>query len=112
MIYLDHAEKNGMLTCVHNTYFEYLGDTGIVGFSVTLMMIFYPIYIAIKKMRQGQTSWMFVLIHYTAFAIASLTEVPFIRNNWTSVFLIFGIVFFVWLNHDDIVSDEKKVFGA
>ena len=35
VVYLDHAEKNGMLTYVHSTYFEYLGDTGLTGFSLT-----------------------------------------------------------------------------
>lgn len=60
-------------------------------------MIGYPMYVAIKKRKQGGLAWKFVFIHGFAFAVASLTEVPFIRNNWTSVFLIFGVVFFIWL---------------
>jgi hypothetical protein len=32
--------------------------------------------------------------------------VPFIRNNWTSVFLIFGLVFFFWLMQESDVSPD------
>jgi len=34
--------------------------------------------------------------------------VPFIRNNWTSVFLILGIVFFIWLDHERIMKQPQR----
>jgi len=107
VVYLDHTEKTGRPTHVHSAYFEYLGDAGLIGFTVTLLMLFYPVYVSLKKRRTSQLAWKFVLIHYAAFAVASLTEVPFIRNNWTSVFMIFGIVFFAWLMNetDEIQSN-------
>ena len=108
LVYMDHTEKTGRPTHVHSAYFEYLGDAGIVGFIVTLMLIFYPLYVAWNKRGQSRLAWKFVFIHYTAFAIASLTEVPFIRNNWTSVFLMFGVVFFIWLI-DETSDDDKEV---
>lgn len=97
VIFMDHTEQTGRPTHVHSAYFEYLGDTGLIGFVVTLLMLFYPIYVSIKNRKHSHMAWKFVFIHSTAFAVASLTEVPFIRNNWTSVFLIFGTVFFIWL---------------
>lgn len=97
LAYLDHTEKTGRPTHVHSAYFEYLGDAGIIGFSLTLLMLFYPLYVALKKRNDSAMAWKFVMIHSTAFAVASLTEVPFIRNNWTSTFMVFGLVFFIWL---------------
>ena len=100
MVYLDHTEKTGRPTHVHSAYFEYLGDAGVIGFTLTLMMLFYPMYVSLRKRRQGNIAWKFVFIHSLAFAVASLTEVPFIRNNWTSVFLVFGMVLFIWLMNE------------
>lgn len=107
VVYLDHTEKTGRPTHVHSAYFEYLGDTGLIGFTVTVLMLFYPIYVSLAKRKRSRMAWKFVLIHYAAFAVASLTEVPFIRNNWTSVFMIFSLVFFVWLmkETDEIQSN-------
>lgn len=101
MVYLEYNEKEGEPTLVHSAYFEYLGDTGIVGFVITLLMIFYPSYVAIQRRARSVLAWKFVLLNSVAFAVASLTEVPFIRNNWTSVFVIFGVVGFVWLMQED-----------
>lgn len=97
LVHIEHADNMDRPDHVHSAYFEYLGDTGLIGFALTLLMLFYPMYIAIKKRSQSSLAWKFVFMHSAAFAIASLTEVPFIRNNWTSVFLVFGMVFFIWL---------------
>ena len=107
VVYLEHNEKTGKPTHVHSAYFEYLGDTGLIGFFITLMMIGYPMYVAVKKRKRNNHAWKFLFIHGCAFAIASLTEVPFIRNNWTSVFLIFGLVFFIWLMHESDTSQDS-----
>lgn len=97
MIYQEPTEKYGSPSHVHSAYFEYLGDTGIVGFVAIMLVLFYAPYVAFKSRHGNGLAWKFVFLHGMAFAIASLTEVPFIRNNWTSVFLITGIVFFIWL---------------
>lgn len=107
VIYQMPAEKFGTPSHVHNAYLEYLGDTGLVGFICILFVIGYAPYLAIKNRRRSKCAWKFVTLHGAAFAIASLTEVPFIRNNWTSVFFLTEIVFFIWLmseiesSHDD-----------
>jgi O-antigen ligase len=95
--YLEHTEKTGRPVHVHSAYFEYLGDAGVIGFILTLLMLFYPLYVALKKRKQSILAWKFVMMHSVAFGVASLTEVPFIRNNWTSTFLVLGPVFFIWL---------------
>ena len=110
LVYQKDVAKTGQPSHVHSAYFEYLGDTGLVGFVLTLLMIFYPMYIALKKRRQSRLAWRFVFIHYTAFVLASLTEVPFIRNNWTSVFLVLGLVFFIWLVNEP--TGEENRIGA
>lgn len=100
LVYLDHTETTGRPVHVHSAYFEYLGDTGIIGFVLTILMLFYPLYVALKKRNYDHIAWKFVAVHYVAFILASLTEVPFIRNNWTSTFLVFGVVFFIWMMHE------------
>jgi len=106
LVYMDHTEKTGRPTHVHSAYFEYLGDSGVIGFTLTLMMLFYPMYVALKKRRQSDLAWKFVVMHSAAFAVASLTEVPFIRNNWASVYLVTGMVFFIWLMNESIEKPE------
>ena len=97
IIYNSVAEEKGLPAHIHSAYFEYLADTGIVGFVILLMVIYYAPYIAFKERKHNGIAWKFVVLHGVAFGIASLTEVPFIRNNWTSVFLIPEILFFIWL---------------
>jgi O-antigen ligase len=101
VIYQEPTEKTGSPSHVHSAYFEYLGDTGIVGFIMILLVLFYAPYLAYRSRGNGGMAWKFVIVHGAAFGIASITEVPFIRNNWTSVFLILCIVFFIWLTKEN-----------
>ena len=101
VIYQEPTERLGTPSHVHNAYLEFLGDTGIIGFILILLLMFYAPYVAIKSRNNGGLAWKFVVLHGAAFGIASLTEVPFIRNNWTSVFCLPAIVFFIWLMHDN-----------
>ena len=110
LVYLDHTEKTGRPTHVHSVYFEYFGDSGVIGFTLTLLMLFYPMYVALKKRRQSNLAWKFVIVNSAAFAVASLTEVPFIRNNWTSVFAVTSMVFFIWLLSES--SDKPEAAEA
>jgi O-antigen ligase len=103
LIYNSNAEEEGLPAHIHSAYFEYLADTGIVGFVILLLAIYYAPYIAFKARKYHGIAWKFVILHGAAFGIASLTEVPFIRNNWTSVFLVPGIIFFIWM-----MSEKNK----
>jgi len=101
VIYQEPTEKLGTPSHVHNAYLEFLGDTGIIGFILIILIMFYAPYVAYKSRHNGGLAWKFVILHGAAFAIASLTEVPFIRNNWSSIFCLPAIVFFIWLMHDN-----------
>lgn len=101
VIYQEPTEKLGTPSHVHNAYLEYLGDTGLIGFILILMVMFYAPFVAFRSRNNGGLAWKFVILHGAAFGIASLTEVPFIRNNWTSIFCLPAIVFFIWLMHDN-----------
>lgn len=100
IIYQDSA-KRGNATHVHSAYFGYLGDTGIVGLVLILLLLFYPILVAIKNRSEFEHSWKFQILLSAAFIIGSLTEHPFIRNNWTSIFIVSSMVIFIWLNKED-----------
>lgn len=101
VIYQEPTEKLGTPSHVHNAYFEYLGDTGLIGFIAIILVIYYAPYVAFRSRNNGGLAWKFVILHGMAFGIASLTEVPFIRNNWTSIYFLPAIVFFIWLMHDN-----------
>lgn len=107
LIYKENTKKTGKPSHVHSAYFEYLGDTGIIGFTLTVMLLFYPMYVALAKRKQSKLAWKFVFMHSLSFAVASLTEVPFVRNNWTSIYVIFGMVFFAWLMMEGDKRAEK-----
>lgn len=109
MIYQEPTEKYGSPSHVHSAYFEYLGDTGLVGFILILLVLFYAPYVAYRMRHNNGLAWKFVILHGAAFGIASLTEVPFIRNNWTSVFIITGVIFFIWLAKDQEQFEKNEI---
>ena len=97
LIYQKSAD-NGQPTHTHSAYFSYLGDKGVVGFVLINLLLFYPVYVSIKKKSGVECAWKFQILLSSAFILASLTEHPFVRNNWTSVFIVSSVVFFTWLN--------------
>ena len=103
VIYQDSADR-GNATHTHSVYFSYLGDKGVVGFVLIILLLFYPIYVAIQQRRYSNDAWKFQILLSTAFILASLTEHPFVRNNWTSVFIVSSLVIFIWM----IDADESK----
>ena len=96
-VYQESADL-GNATHTHSAYFSYLGDKGAVGFILLILLLFYPIYVSLKNRSASDYAWKFQILLSSAFILASLTEHPFVRNNWSSVFIVPGIVFFIWLN--------------
>ena len=96
VVYQKSAD-NGNPTHTHSVYFSYLGDKGIVGVVLIVLLLFYPAYIAFRKRHQRSEAWKFQMLLSAAFILASLTEHPFVRNNWTSVFIVSSIVIFIWM---------------
>ena len=102
LIYQQSAD-NGNPTHTHSVYFSYLGDKGLIGMVLILLLLFYPVYVAMQKRQHSADAWRFQMLLSAAFILASLTEHPFVRNNWTSIFIVSSVVSFIWLNR----SDEK-----
>ena len=102
LVYQQSAD-NGNPTHTHSVYFSYLGDKGLIGLVLILLILFYPIYVAMQKRHDLVDAWKFQMLLSGAFILASLTEHPFVRNNWTSIFVVTSVVSFIWLN----TSDQK-----
>ncbi|HFQ14516.1 MAG TPA: O-antigen ligase family protein [Gammaproteobacteria bacterium] len=84
---------------VHNAYLEILGTQGIIGFLVFIAMLFYPLYIFLSKRRYDRRIAGLGIMLMSGFVVFSLTEVPFIHDNFSSIFLTFLSVFFAWIIH-------------
>ncbi|MEZ8611585.1 O-antigen ligase family protein [Vibrio sp. 10N.222.51.C8] len=70
---------------LHNNYIDKLARSGIIGLSIFLFFIFYPVYLGLRK--YPDLFWLFSLpsIHY---AVASLTDSPFRNGDALVVYLI------------------------
>ncbi|WP_240798080.1 O-antigen ligase family protein [Vibrio tasmaniensis] len=70
---------------LHNNYIDKLARSGIIGLSIFLFLIFYPVYLGLKK--YPSLFWLFSLpsIYY---ALASLTDSPFRNGDTLVVYMI------------------------
>jgi len=96
-VYRNPAEVRGVH--VHNAYFEVMGTQGIIGLSALLLMLFYPLYVFVHNKRYDQRIASLGIVLISGFMIFSLTEIPFIHDNFSSIFLTFLSVFFAWIMH-------------
>lgn len=79
---------------VHNAYSESLASQGILGFIALLTVLLYPLYFFWSNRNIRCVAAYFGIIHMVGFVIFSLTEIPFIHNNFTAIFLIYLAAFF------------------
>lgn len=100
VIYQESADR-GNPTHTHSVYFSYLGDKGLVGFVLIILLLFYPVYVALRLRRNSNSAWKVQILLSASFILASLTEHPFVRNNWSSVFIVSSVVIFIWLTADN-----------
>ncbi len=84
---------------VHSAYFEFMGTLGITGLSALLLMLFYPLYVFVHNKHYDRRIASLGIILMSSFMIFSLTDVPFIHDNFSSIFLTFLSVFFAWIMH-------------
>ena len=108
VLYSGHAES-GRPSHLHNAYLDALAHKGIVGLLTLLLLLGHPAYVAFRMRSAARTASNLVLVNAAAFVVFSLTEDPFIRNNFTSVYLIFAMSLFALMVHDssrkqDLVS--------
>ena len=96
-VYRNPAEVRGIHA--HNAYFEVMGTQGVIGFIALLLMLFYPLYVFVHNRRYDRRIASLGIVLISGFMIFSLTEVPFIHDNFSSIFLTFLSVFFAWIMH-------------
>ncbi len=96
-VYRDPAGIRGVH--VHSAYFEVMGTQGIIGLTALLLMLFYPLYVFVHNKQYDRRIASLGIILMSGFMIFSLTEIPFIHDNFSSIFLTFLSVFFAWIMH-------------
>lgn len=100
---LYHKGASTDMVHVHNQFLDTLLVQGIVGLILLLLILFYPAWVFLKYHKKNEiyANMGFVLI--VSYVISSLTEMPFVSDNYTSIYFIFMTVFL--LN----VIDSKKI---
>lgn len=76
---------------LHSAYFDALVFKGLTGLVALLCLLFCPIYLALRPEHRHNGMRGILIVQSLSFAIFSLTEDPFIRNNFTSIFLVFTL---------------------
>ncbi len=76
---------------LHSAYFDALVFKGLTGLVALLCLLFCPIYLALRPEHRHSGMRDILIVQSLAFAIFSLTEDPFIRNNFISIFLVFTV---------------------
>jgi O-antigen ligase len=90
--YMNEAQRNDKLLRLdhaHNAFIDVLISKGIVG-SIALLLIFiYPMYLFFRDRRSAPNSALLGMMYLVPLFLFSLTEVPFINNKETSIFVLF-----------------------
>ncbi|MCW9023531.1 MAG: O-antigen ligase family protein [Gammaproteobacteria bacterium] len=94
-VYRDPAGVRGIH--VHNAYFEVLGTQGLIGIIVFMAMLIYPLSIFIKNKKYDVRIASMGVVFMSSFMVFSLSEIPFVHDNFSSIFLIYLSVFFAWI---------------
>ncbi len=94
-LYRKPDEVRGIHT--HNAYLELMGTQGIIGLSALLLMLFYPLYVFVQNKHYDLRIASMGIVLMSGFIIFSLTETPFIHDNFSSIFITFLSVFFAWI---------------
>lgn len=92
---LYHKDAAYNMGHVHNQYFDTLLVQGIVGLILVLLMLFYPAWVFIKYYKDNEVYANIGMVLVMSYAIASLTEIPFISDNFTSIYFMYLSVFFL-----------------
>lgn len=74
---------------LHSGYVDALAFKGIVGLVTLLCVLFYPVWLSLRRASRGSSARILVVGHALAFAVFAITEDPFIRNGYTSVYVVF-----------------------
>lgn len=73
---------------LHSAYMDALVFKGVPGLLALLCVLGFPLWLAMSRGHRGTPAANFIAVHVLMVAIFALTEDPFIRNNFTSIFLM------------------------
>ena len=90
---LYHPGASTDMVHVHNQFIDTLLVQGIIGFVLLLLILFYPFWIFIKYYKWNEINANMGLILVITYVISSLTEMPFVSDNFTSIFFVFMTIF-------------------
>ena len=81
----------------HSAYLEMLVSDGVIGFILFSGMLFFPLFVFLKNVRQEPVAAPLGIILTVGYASFGLTEAaPFIKGNFLSTYLVCLAVFFSW----------------
>jgi O-antigen ligase len=110
VIYKDNAKVN--IVHVHNGYFEVLVSQGLIGLTVLLSFFVYLYWFFLANWRVDSVLSSLGLVHITGFLIFFLTEIPFIHDNFISIYLLFLGVFYSELQKRSDASESAPEVGV
>lgn len=90
---LYHKDAAYNMGHVHSQFFDTLLVQGLFGLIILLLILFYPAWVFIKYYKKNEVYANLGLILVMSYAIFSLTEIPFISDNFTSIYFIYMGVF-------------------
>jgi len=98
---------NSCTTHPHNTYVQFLAETGLVGFSFVILILFYITYFFFNESRK---IFLNKKVNFTTICVASCILInlfPFITtgsffNNWISAIYYFPVGFFLYYSKRNI----------
>lgn len=101
---LYHSGASTDMVHVHNQFLDTLLVQGIVGLLLLLLILFYPVWVFIKFYKNNElyANMGFVLI--ISYVISSLTEMPFVSDNYLSIFFMFMAVFF-----SNVIDSKREI---
>jgi len=97
----EHVGEKGLPELVaehghaHNAFVNTLASRGLVGFTIFMGMLFYPLYYFFKTRRRAPQTAILGILHVVGFAVFSLTDAStFIMGNFVAIFLL-GMTLFL-----------------
>lgn len=110
VIYKDNAKVN--IVHVHNGYLEMLVSQGLIGFIVLIGFFVYLYWFFLSNLGVDSVLSSLGFVHITGYLVFFLTEVPFIHDNFISIFLLFVGVFYSELQKCSDVRTPKPNVGG
>lgn len=102
----DAYDERGSHSHLHSAYFDALVFKGGVGLVMLLLLLYVPAAIALSRSSRACPAGGLVVVNALAFGIFSLTEDPFIRNNFTSMYALFTLCAVT------LLAAERRCAGA